>query len=335
MLDRTPKSPPKIAPVPDGVARPLWSVMIPSYNCIKYLTEAIESVLAQAPPEADMQIEVIDDHSTDGDIEALVRPVGKGRVGFYRQSFNVGSLRNFETCINRSKGQLLHILHGDDKVKPGFYNVVASLFNTYPKIGAAFTRCTEIDSDSHDLWDSHPIINAPGIIDGWLDKIAVGQLLQPPSIVVKRSVYEYLGGFFAVHYGEDWEMWARIASKYPVAYTTECVACYRVHKNSITRRSFLSGQNIKDVATVVNIIQRYLPPQKRMRLAKKARRNFAIYFADLTDRFYHDYQNPHAAFLQAKAAFMLSVNRVTTYHLAKITFKLMIRYKLPETTLKH
>jgi hypothetical protein len=39
-------------------------------------------------------------------------------------------------------------------------------------------------------------------------------LLQPPAIVVKHY-YETLGGFFAVHFGEDWEMWTRIASKFP------------------------------------------------------------------------------------------------------------------------
>ena len=37
MLNRTPKSPPKIEPLAIGIKRPLWSVMIPTYNCIGYL----------------------------------------------------------------------------------------------------------------------------------------------------------------------------------------------------------------------------------------------------------------------------------------------------------
>src|SRR5690554_4625162 len=131
MYERTPKSPPKIKPLADDMDRPLWSVMIPSYNCISYLRDAINSVLVQAPSAEGMQIEVIDDCSTDGDIEALVNELGEGRVGFFRQPKNVGSLRNFATCINRAKGRLIHILHGDDTVKPGFYQEINSLFESY------------------------------------------------------------------------------------------------------------------------------------------------------------------------------------------------------------
>ena len=48
MLERIPNRPPKIDPLLDNLNRPLWSVMIPSYNCIHYLREAINSVLIQA-----------------------------------------------------------------------------------------------------------------------------------------------------------------------------------------------------------------------------------------------------------------------------------------------
>src|SRR5690606_6187539 len=118
MLERTPKTPPKIRPLPSNLVQPQWSVMIPSYNCIHYLRKTIESVLAQALDPQQMQIEVIDDFSTDGNVKALVEKLGKGRIGFYKQPHNVGSLRNFETCINRSKGKFVHILHGDDLVRP-------------------------------------------------------------------------------------------------------------------------------------------------------------------------------------------------------------------------
>ena len=63
---------PRIEPVPSSVARPMWSVMIPTYNCARYLRKTLESVLAQDRGPKSMQIEVVDDCSTEDDPEAVV-----------------------------------------------------------------------------------------------------------------------------------------------------------------------------------------------------------------------------------------------------------------------
>src|SRR5687768_18494148 len=134
-MDRIPSSPPYILPRLNTKNVPLWSVMIPVYNCSKYLPDALESVLMNNIPEEEMQIEVIDDASTDADVKAIVERIGKGRIKYFRQLENVGSVRNFETCINRSCGDLVHILHGDDRVKKGYYEKIGNLFQKYPDAG--------------------------------------------------------------------------------------------------------------------------------------------------------------------------------------------------------
>ena len=327
MLSRIPKTPPKIEPLPHGIDRPVWSVMIPSYNCINFLRETIESVLIQAECAAIMQIEVIDDYSNDGDVEALVHELGKGRVSFYQQPKNVGSLRNFETCINRAKGKYVHILHGDDLIKPGFYQEIAKLFDAYPEAGAAFTGCSDIDENGNWLWDGTQICVNPGLIENWLSRIATGQLLQTPCIVVKREVYEKVGSFFAVHYAEDWEMWTRIAANYPTAYTPLKLASYRVHFNNITSNSLKTGQNLKDISTVINIIQDYLPKDQRAALRKTARMNYAIYAGILSDKIYHTDKDPSAALMQVWEAFKLYPSKRTLKRLIKILVKRSIAYK--------
>src|SRR6476469_290020 len=118
MSSRIPETPPVIYKVQDQKDRPLWSVMIPTYNCTKYLRQTLESVLCQDQGPGKMQIEVVDDYSSDGDVAAVVQEVGRGRVSFFQQKENKGHIRNFETCINRSEGHLMHLLHGDDLVKP-------------------------------------------------------------------------------------------------------------------------------------------------------------------------------------------------------------------------
>src|SRR5687767_4743988 len=105
--------------------------MIPTYNCALHLRYALESVLAQDPGRERMQIEVIDDASTVDDPEAIVARIGRDRVGFYRQPGNVGHVRNFETCLARARGRFIHLLHGDDAVRPGFYEAMERAFRVH------------------------------------------------------------------------------------------------------------------------------------------------------------------------------------------------------------
>jgi len=327
MAERIPVSPPVIPPLTNNDARPNWSVMIPTYNCSKFLIETLQSVLAQAKNPDEMQIEVVDDYSTDDDVEAIVNEIGKGRVSFYKQPRNVGSLRNFETCINRAKGQWVHLLHGDDVVKPGFYSEIEDLFEKNPSAGAACTGFSCIDENSSLLIHNDYIQGAPGIIPDWLLKIAKGQLLQTCAVVVKRSVYEHLGGFFAVHYGEDWEMWVRIAANYPVAYSPETLALYRVHNNNISARYLATGQNIRDIITVINIIQNYLPVEKRKEIKQRAKRDFSLYFTENAQRIYRKHKNGKVSLKQARGAVRLHFNKTTFVSLLKLYAKVVLNYK--------
>lgn len=94
-----------ILPVPCDVPRPVWSVMIPTYNCGQFLGETLASVLAQDPGPEIMQIAVVDDCSMHDDPQAVVEAVGRGRVSFFRQPFNVGNAGNFNYVPEASAGK--------------------------------------------------------------------------------------------------------------------------------------------------------------------------------------------------------------------------------------
>jgi len=270
-------SPPLIPPLPAGIPRPRWSVMIPVYNCSGFLPETLTAVLEQAPSPALMQIEVIDDHSTDADVELIVQTVGKGRVGYFRQAQNVGSLRNFETCINRAQGELVHLLHGDDLVRPGYYLHMEQLFDRYPSIGAAFCRYMYIGANSKLLYYRNPEMKQAGILENGLLRLAERQRLQFCTITVKREVYEKLGAFYGVNYGEDWEMWVRIARDYPIAYTPEVLAAYRLHFASISGQSYATAKNLKDIQWVISTIRQHLPEAAKDNITHKATKFYAHY----------------------------------------------------------
>ncbi len=325
--DRIPQAPPPIDTVTGSGPRPLWSVMIPTYNCYAYLQQTITSVLAHDAGNVLMQIEVVDDCSTDGDVEQLVKTVGQGRVSFYRQQQNSGSLRNFETCIQRARGQYIHILHGDDAVLPGFYPEIQTLFDTNPAAGAAFTGLSAIDETGSVLYHNNTVQPQPGIIADWLTRIARAQYLRTCAIVVKREVYEKLGGYFAVHYGEDWEMFVRIAANYPVAYSPKNLALYRLHTNNISTRSLATGQNIRDIRKVIDIIQGYLPKEQRREIKRDARRTFAHYFTSHAQGIYKQHQDGTVALAQAKGALRLHFDKKTLVSVIRLYAKILLRSK--------
>jgi glycosyltransferase involved in cell wall biosynthesis len=325
---RVPHAPPQILPLDDDVTRPLWSVMIPVYNCATYLVETIESVLNQNFPKEQMQIEVVDDASTDADVESLIRKLGKGRVKYYRQPKNVGSLRNFETCINRSKGKLIHLLHSDDLVEYGYYRKITCLFHQHPNIGAAFCRVSFIDEFGKALFDDDGAWNFEGIIHDFLPKISERNCVQYAAMTVKREVYEQLGSFYGSTGGEDWEMWIRIASKFPVAYSPEIFAKYRQHANSITAGKFLNGQTIKDILRVINIAEQYLPEHQKKQISARSRKYYAWYCLNIALSVWTQTGDKKKVMAQITEILKLHNSDPSMYHvILKLYIKMLINYK--------
>jgi glycosyltransferase involved in cell wall biosynthesis len=266
-----------IHPVPLGEARPLWSVMIPTHNCANYLRKTLATVLAQDQGAELMHIEVVDDHSTHDDPAAVVAELGKNRVGFYQQAANVGVPANFDTCLQRSRGHLVHVLHGDDFVLEGFYNKMQQAFAKQPGLGAAFCRQIFIDEEGNQKGLSDLEQAESGILFNWLERLASEQRIMTPSIVVKREAYEKLGGFdHRLRCSEDWEMWVRITANYPIWYEIEPIAAYRMHTNSNTGRHIRTGEDMKYTREAISIFKSYLPPSIAEKVTKQARETYAF-----------------------------------------------------------
>jgi glycosyltransferase involved in cell wall biosynthesis len=267
----------EIPAVPEESLRPFWSVMIPTYHCARFLRKTLESVLAQDPGREVMQIEVVDDGSTLDDPASVVTEVGQGRVAFYRQPQNVGHTKNFEICLKRARGKVIHLLHGDDYVLNGFYHKLQQAFETQPEIGAAF--CRQIFMDDAGNWEAYSPLEQPesGLLNSGLERLAREQRIMTPSIVVRRDVYERLGGFDSrLICSEDWEMWVRIAAQFPVWYQTEPMAVYRMHSASNTGRHVRNGDDMRYTRMAIEIFKSYLPEDKADRLSKKARETYAL-----------------------------------------------------------
>jgi GT2 family glycosyltransferase len=242
--------------------------MIPSYNPGPFLKETLQSVLCQDVGPEQMQVAVVDDASPNNAAAEIIEQLGVGdRIELHRSPINVGLAGNWNRCIDLARGEIVHILHQDDIVLHGFYERLAPAFSQQPEIGMAFTRhalvgsALQIERRSHrERWWAGPVRN-------WLRRIVAWDCIQCPAVVVRRSVYERLGGYRQdLVYSLDWEMWVRIAAMYPVWFEPRLLAYFRRHESSTSNQLYRAGKTFSDLLKTIDIFAEHLPSAERARL---------------------------------------------------------------------
>jgi glycosyltransferase involved in cell wall biosynthesis len=114
--------------------KPLISTIIPVYNRERYLSEAIESVLAQSYPS--IELIIINDGSTDSSAEIAKRFTNKSGQYFYQENSGIGAARN--QGIRLAKGEYLAFLDSDDIWLPEKLSLQFDAMRTNPKNNMVF-----------------------------------------------------------------------------------------------------------------------------------------------------------------------------------------------------
>jgi len=265
--------PPEIPKRPeDPGGRPFWSVMMPTYNPRRDMLEiSLGSVLSQAPDSAEMEIVVIDDCSSNGSPEQWVREIAGERVRFIRLERNIGLARIWNECITQARGEWIHIFHQDDVLEHGYYESLRRGIESSPDVGAAFCRFTYIDDEGGTQDVAPAESEIAGILPDFLPVLATGPHIICASISVRRSTYEILGGFRPdLTHALDWEMWVRIANRFPIHYEPGILASWRRHDSATTSRQILTGENVRDIAKTIRVWRSYVPAELSGRLARQA-----------------------------------------------------------------
>jgi glycosyltransferase involved in cell wall biosynthesis len=268
----------EFAPLAADSGRPFWSVMIPTYRPNRdFLRQALAGVLAQDPGSAEMEIAIVDDGSPNFDPDDVRDSSMRRRVNCVRREHG-GIGENWNACIREARGHWVHILHQDDLVLPGFYARLRAGFETVPGVGAAFCRDVVIDDQGATKWRQVRIRETPGIVDDWVEHLFVALHLRAPALVVRRQVYEALGGFrLDLDYALDWDMWKRIAAAYSLWYEPEVLACYRRHHASASFWHMRSGENIAQIGRSIELSHGALPPAIAADVTRRTRRNYTRY----------------------------------------------------------
>ncbi len=206
---------------------PLVSVVVPCYNQAHFLTEAIESVLAQTYPHVD--VVVVDDGSADNTETIVGRYEG---VRCVRQE-NAGLAGARNAGIRNSVGSLLLFLDADDRLLPDAVEVGLDCLRSDPSAAFVYGRSRFISTDGSPLHTPEqlcsdepylPLLEMCGIIPG--------------SVLFRRAVFDGGRGFDpSVDASADWDMYLTIARELPVRCHGHAVLEYRRHADNMTNDS--------------------------------------------------------------------------------------------------
>jgi len=217
-----------------GVA--LVSVVIPCYNQARFLGEAIESVLAQSYPH--VEIVVVDDGSSDNTAQVAARYAG---VRYLRQN-NQGLSAARNSGVRHSSGSYLVFLDADDRLLPTALEAGLTCLKTHPMCAFVAGHYREISFDGSLLHEPEP----HGVRgDYYATLLQRNFIAMHATLMYQRIPFEAAGGFDTdLKACEDYDLYLRIARKFPIYCYDQLVAEYRRHGTNMTGNAALMFTSI-------------------------------------------------------------------------------------------
>lgn len=199
------------------------SVVIPTHNCERWITDAVDSAFAQTLRPN--QIVVVDDGSTDDTLHRLKRYRERGLEYVAQENQGVSAARN--AGIGRVTSDLVAFLDADDVWHPRKLELQHAVLCARPDLGIVGT---ERFSWPGIVPEGLPSWNSPGVREIRWDDLAVKNYLTTSSVIIRRSALEGVGPTTfdtSLQGPEDYDLWLRVAKAWKVAILELPLAGYR------------------------------------------------------------------------------------------------------------
>lgn len=201
------------------------SVIIPTYNARDFITDTLESVLAQS--RAADEVIVIDDASTDG-----TREIVRGYpVTLIEQPENGGSCAARNRGILAATGDVIATIDSDDLWTPGHLHVLTELLERYPEAVAAGSAIRLFGLESFDLV---PRFEPGEPRDVFLDAFE-HCVVWHMAVAYRRDAAIAAGLYYEPdRYAEDMYLWMRLSRLGKFVCTHDVTAFYRKHVGQVS-----------------------------------------------------------------------------------------------------
>ncbi|UKM63641.1 glycosyltransferase [Flavobacteriaceae bacterium GSB9] len=272
------------------VIEPLVSICIPTYNGEAYLSEALDSALAQT--YTNLEIVVSDDASTDGTLDIVGKYKDKTPIPirvFHHAPNGIGA--NWNYCMQQAQGRYIKFLFQDDVLEPTCVEAMLTVFKNHPEVGLvackrAFIVEKVIVDDAQKQWlDDYKNLQVQfnsfkELL--YLDKTMfkrrdflqspLNKIGEPSVVMFKRGLIDTIGWFRTdLKQVLDYEYWYRIVKHHPAVVINKPLAKFRVHAEQETQKN--KARVINDYSVYRNILKndyaQLLHPEVLKRLTPK------------------------------------------------------------------
>ena len=219
---------------------PVISAVIPAYNSAAFIHQAVASINAQSY-QVD-EIIIIDDGSTDN-TEEIVKDLGD-KIRYLRQD-NQGPSAARNSGVQAARGDLVAFLDADDQWTPGRIQQQLAIMQHNSSLALVAGDMAEINLQDKiivaSVLNKHSLRETFANLEGAPVPNALSLLMKinfipTGTVLAKRSSLLNAGGFNEkIRYGEDLELWARIAANEAIACLPEVMMLRRQHDHNATR----------------------------------------------------------------------------------------------------
>jgi glycosyltransferase involved in cell wall biosynthesis len=258
--------------------RPLVSVICLCYNHARFVEDAIHSVRSQT--YRNIQFIIVDDASQDNSAEVISRVVNDNpEIIFISQKVNTGNCRAFNNGLSKAKGEFIIDLAADDILMPDRIEKGVEFFlNQSPNVGVLFSDAEWIDENGSHLYFHSKRFPHHTIPTGDIYiHLIVKYFICSPTMMFRRSVIEYLGGYDETLAYEDFDFWIRSSRVFQYGYSPDVSVKKRVVEGSMSKTQFKnSRQQWSTYAVCCKIMSLNRNPEEKRALGERIRYEIGV-----------------------------------------------------------
>jgi glycosyltransferase involved in cell wall biosynthesis len=207
----------------------LVSVILPCYNCSKYIEEAILSIINQT--YKNLEIIITDDCSTDNSLQ-IIENLAKidNRIIVIKNRENLKLIKTLNNMIDMAHGKYIARMDGDDISLPERIEKQTAFMESHPKYAVCGTNAWHINSKGY-------IIGKSNLPSGSKEIEQSKFCLCPfyhSSVIIKTNIIKQRKYNAKFVHTEDYELWLSVLRENKGINLTEKLLKYRKHHESIT-----------------------------------------------------------------------------------------------------